>query len=63
VSSIKGFLLVDQNIGLKRLAKGLKGKAYVMEIRFSRKVYQIAFATQQDLDKWLVTLEAARVQQ
>jgi hypothetical protein len=63
MSSIKGFLLVDQNIGLERLAKGLKGKAYVMEIRFTSKVYQIAFATQQELDKWLVTLEAARVQQ
>jgi hypothetical protein len=60
---VKGFLLVSPELEVERVAKGVKGRPFVMEISAFSKVRQIAFETQWELDRWLVTLEAARVQQ
>jgi hypothetical protein len=62
-SPAKGFILVGAGVTVSRAAKAVKGKTFVMEISTDARFHQIAFDTQGELDKWLVTLEAARVQQ
>jgi hypothetical protein len=62
-SPAKGFILVGPGVTIGKVAKGLKGKSFVMEISTDARVHQIAFDTQGEFDLWLVRLEAARVQQ
>jgi hypothetical protein len=62
-SPTKGFVLVGPGVTVERVVKGVKGKLYIMEISTENTIHQLAFDTQGELDKWLVTLEAARVQQ
>ena len=53
MNEIKGLVLLEQNVTIEKVPKGLKGKQFVIQIKLPKKVHEIAFAGQEELDKWM----------
>lgn len=56
MSEIKGLILLESNVGIEKLPKGLKGKQFVIQIKLPKKTHEIAFSSQEEVDKWMDAL-------
>jgi hypothetical protein len=61
-SPVKGYAFVGSGVVIERVTREVKGKHFVLEIGKGVKTRQIAFDTKEELDKWLATLEAVKMQ-
>lgn len=57
---VKGILVIDQHVKLEKVPKGIKGKQFVLQIKLTKKVHEIAFSSQEELDRWANAIEECR---
>ena len=57
---VKGIIVIDQHAKLEKVPKGIKGRPFVLQIKLPKKVHEISFSGQEELDRWANAIEECR---